>query len=137
MGAGLAKQFAARWPQLKSMHADLVRSGQLRIDRVALVNFGSIFPVVVLFPTKLDWRDPSEYKYLSDNLNSFRTRLERMEDHLTRRLGAPLHIAMPALGCGLGGLDWDVVNPMIENWTHTLPSYVNLVEVYVPWEIDE
>ena len=40
-------------------------------------------------------------------------------------------IAIPPLGCGLGGLDWEVVCPRIEVAFSALPE-VRLL-IYAPW----
>ena len=40
-------------------------------------------------------------------------------------------LAMPALGCGLGGLDWADVGPMMCRYLHEMGI---LVEIYLPHE---
>lgn len=39
-------------------------------------------------------------------------------------------IAIPPLGCGLGGLDWAVVHPMIERAFEALPEVA--IHLYAP-----
>ena len=58
------------------------------------------------FPTKDDWRNPSEYSYIGSGLRWLR-------EYLLHSPG--LSIAIPALGCGYGGLDWAVVEGMIRS----------------------
>jgi hypothetical protein len=72
---------------------------------------------VVLFPTKLHWQNPSQYHWIFEGLAALRKILVRHEPDADL-----IEIAMPALGCGEGGLDWKVVQGMLEAWKHTLPE---------------
>jgi O-acetyl-ADP-ribose deacetylase (regulator of RNase III) len=60
---------------------------------------------VINFPTKRHWRGKSR-------IVDIRSGLKALIDDV-RRLGVR-SIAVPPLGCGLGGLDWREVRPMIE-----------------------
>lgn len=53
---------------------------------------------VVFFPTKNHWKNPSKYDYIESGMKSLRDLLQK-EDISVKS------IAIPALGCGLGGLD--------------------------------
>jgi O-acetyl-ADP-ribose deacetylase (regulator of RNase III) len=68
---------------------------------------------VINFPTKRDWRANSRYEDIEAGLEAL------VAD--VRRLGIT-SIAVPPLGCGLGGLDWNRVRPMIETAFAVLPS---------------
>src|SRR5262249_15201266 len=60
---------------------------------------------IINFPTKRHWRDKSR-------LDDIDTGLKALVDEIRSR-----HIrsvAIPRLGCGLGGLDWRHVQPRIE-----------------------
>ena len=61
--------------------------------------------LIVNFPTKRHWRDASRMEDLVRGLESL-AELVRTRDLRS--------IALPALGCGLGGLDWSEVRPRIE-----------------------
>lgn len=67
---------------------------------------------IVNFPTKRHWRDKSRIEDIQSGLRAL------IED--VRRLGIR-SIAVPPLGCGLGGLNWRDVRPMIENSFSELP----------------
>jgi len=74
---------------------------------------------VLNFPTKQHWRNASRLEWLESGLR-----------HLTknyRRWGIE-SLAMPALGCSLGGLRWEDVRPVMEK---------HLRELNVPVEIYE
>lgn len=134
MGAGLAKAFADRWPGLKDVHRNAVDVCGLtpgttcpvwiRPDRPADRISGVIF-----FPTKDHWRDPSRLEWIEDGLDALAQQIRYYADpQWSRRIRS---VALPALGCGLGGLDWAVVRPMIEAWAHTLPDDID-VTLYEP-----
>jgi O-acetyl-ADP-ribose deacetylase (regulator of RNase III) len=61
---------------------------------------------LINFPTKRHHREPS---YLEDIESGLVALVE-----MVANLGID-SLAIPALGCGLGGLDWARVRPLIEN----------------------
>ncbi|WP_262494030.1 macro domain-containing protein [Mucilaginibacter gossypiicola] len=73
---------------------------------------------MINFPTKTHWRLPSEYSYVSQGLEALKTYL--LENDVSS-------VAMPAPGCGNGGLDWEKVKPLIEdklgNLSHDIRVY--------------
>lgn len=60
---------------------------------------------VINFPTKRDWRQKSLYEDVESGLKALVADVQRL------RISS---IAVPPLGCGLGGLNWRKVRPMIE-----------------------
>jgi O-acetyl-ADP-ribose deacetylase (regulator of RNase III) len=68
---------------------------------------------IINFPTKDHWRGKSHLAYIRDGLVDL--------THQVRRLGIT-SIAVAPLGCGNGGLDWDIVRPMIEATFAELPD---------------
>jgi len=120
MGKGLALQAAKTWPDLPGIYRRALRNGHLAIGKVFTVQYESVD--VILFPTKADWRNPSRPEYVQTGLQSLAKELLRMQPH---------EVAIPALGCGLGGLSWKTVQPMIETALGELPIRVRL---YIPRE---
>lgn len=103
MGAGLAKQFKQRYPEMFSDYAAWCATGGMAPGSISLWSTEET-PYVFLVATKDHWRDPSTLDYV-----------KRCMDGLV--LCAPdlvESIAVPALGCGLGGLAWADVKPIIE-----------------------
>ena len=76
--------------------------------------------IIINFPTKTDWRKPSEYSYIEQGLTALIQIIQ------TRMIKS---IAIPPLGAGNGGLDWSRVRNMIE---HQLSSLDCQVFVYQP-----
>jgi len=95
MGAGLAKQVALRFPACVGPYKQALRDGSLREGTVVSwrkPGGGHILQV----PTKRHWRDKSPL------------------DLVEASIGAMIAHAR-ALGCGLGGLDWeDQIKPLLE-----------------------
>jgi len=106
LGAGLAKQAADREPQLRKQHRLFCEKGLLKPGwPMGLGRYNKY----ILFPTKDDWRNPSELIWIVEGL-------EKVKGFQGAGLWPPHpeeRIAIPALGCGLGGLDWDIVHEVI------------------------
>lgn len=108
MGKGLALQFKKRFPDMfvkyKENCSDGFQPGELFCSYTN-------DKLIVNFPTKNHWKDKSEYHYISDGLEAL-TKVLSFVYTLTTN---PIIIAMPALGCGLGGLEFSKVKELIEN----------------------
>jgi O-acetyl-ADP-ribose deacetylase (regulator of RNase III) len=68
---------------------------------------------IVNFPTKRHWRNKSRIEDIDAGLAALVDEIRRLEIH---------SIAIPPLGCGLGGLDWADVRPRIERALRALPD---------------
>lgn len=102
-GAGLAKQFKDRWPQQVAEYTDFCRAGKMRpgvIHEALLPSGQSILSV----PTKRHFRDQSR-------LADIRLGVRELAEWLRRESTT---IAIPPLGCGLGGLSKPEVMELIE-----------------------
>lgn len=102
-GKGLALEFRKRWPEIYVFYREDCQSGWLRPGRLS-IQYGNDGQIVVEFPTKRHWRDASE-------IVDVQAGLEALERYLREHKLAS--VAVPALGCGLGGLDWVDVRPLI------------------------
>lgn len=121
MGAGLAKTFRGMWPD---MHADYqqacwrggVRPGHPHYWWVPPDTDPSVVLIVNL-PTKTHWRAPSTLPVVAAGLIALADRLTALPPRADMDT-----VAVPALGCGLGGLNWVDVRPLIEAFTARLPD---------------
>ena len=77
---------------------------------------------IINFPTKRHWKEKSKIEDIESGLKSLIKEI--------KRLGIK-SIAVPPLGCGNGGLDWDEVRPLIERAFAPLSENVD-VWVYPP-----
>lgn len=104
MGAGLARKFATRYPSLNVAYREACAEGKLRPGSLHAYRVGAR-RLVINFPTKDHWRNPSQMSFISDGLDAL--------VDLAQRTGLT-SIAVPALGCGLGGLALRDVQPLLE-----------------------
>ena len=107
MGKGIALQFKHTFPENFTAYAEACMQGEVTIGRMFVTKAVRAEGPgwIVNFPTKKDWRDPSKVEYVAAGLTDLTRVVER------RKIRS---IALPPLGCGLGGLDWGVVRPLIE-----------------------
>ena len=105
MGAGLAKQFRTRYPEIDAPYRHDCRSGDLVIGTIGAYPTHDGKTVICL-PTKIHWQNPSRLSYIQSGLTAL-ARWTELQDCRDRT------IAIPPLGCGLGGLDWAEVGPLI------------------------
>lgn len=91
MGAGLARQAADRFPALRCDYGRSISSGKPHyIDHACRL---------ICVPTKTDWRGPATLARVESAVAFLYEAAPDIE--------AP--IAVPRLGCGLGGLNWNDV----------------------------
>lgn len=120
-GAGLAKAFAIAYPGILPEYASICENGKLTIGSVhtTVTDTGKL---IVFFPTKTTWRLPSKIEYITSGMEA-----------LVRQMSPPYNdkasIAIPALGCGLGGLDSSEVIPIITSYMRPIANN-RLVEIY-------
>lgn len=116
-GAGLAKQFKRRFPESQIKYELFCSNGVLGIGH--LLHTEEKGKQVVYFPTKSHWKDPSKMEYIESGMAA-------LARYLKSR--TPTSIAIPMLGCGLGGLDWNEVKPVIVSHLEGLKGLT--VELY-------
>ncbi|MEO8702169.1 MAG: macro domain-containing protein [Kofleriaceae bacterium] len=117
MGKGLALQFKRAFPRNFAAYTAACKRGEVAIGRMFV--FEEDTPrFIINFPTKQHWRDPSELAYVRDGLLA-------LVGEISQR--AITSIAVPALGCGLGGLDWTEVERLIRDAFSALPTVKALV----------
>jgi O-acetyl-ADP-ribose deacetylase (regulator of RNase III) len=103
MGKGLALEFKKRFPKN-------FKAYELCCE-LRYLNSGGIFTyvengrMIINVATKYHWKYPSSIQSVSLCLREIR---------LSINLNEIKSIAIPALGCGLGGLSWAEVKPLIE-----------------------
>ena len=108
MGKGLARQFKLAHPDMFEAYVSACHSGELVVGRVHVFAIAQPRPdhprFILNLPTKRHWRGKSKLEFVRDGLAAL---VDAVETHAIDSL------AMPALGCGHGGLDWDEVRPLI------------------------
>lgn len=109
MGKGIALQFKKSYPFNYKMYREAFKNNELAIGKLLVINDSNLYSgekIIINFPTKKDWRKPSEYEFIETGLNDL---IKVVEKHQIKS------IAIPPLGSGNGGLDWVKVKKIIEN----------------------
>lgn len=107
MGKGIALQFKNKWPSNYRAYETACKSNKVRIGQMFVFDSGGLVKpnYIINFPTKDHWRGKSRIEYIRDGLTDLILNI--------KKLGIR-SIAMPPLGCGNGGLNWDEVRQLIE-----------------------
>lgn len=107
MGGGLALAFRTKYPQMNEEYVTLCHAQKLTPGTMHVWVDPNGGPAVVNFPTKNQVYKDSEYEYISSGLVALDAEIKAR---------GWKSIAIPALGCGLGGLQWDRVKVMIQEF---------------------
>ena len=103
MGKGLALQFKNKFPQIYETYYRDCGKGALKAGFCYFYHhYNGI--VIACLTTKDDWRDMSKLEWVKGGIRQLRALME--DGHFSS-------VAIPQVGCGLGGLDWNRVRPMI------------------------
>lgn len=115
MGKGIALQFKQAFPANFKDYEAACAAGQVVPGRMLVHdNGGLVNPrFIINFPTKRHWRGKSRMEDVAAGLDALVAEVCRLRIR---------SIAVPPLGCGLGGLEWDEVRPMIEQAFAALPD---------------
>ena len=107
MGKGLALQFKESYPENYAIYHRACKQGALHTGEMLVTEtmlLDGTRKLIVNFPTKTDWRRPSEYCYIESGLTALK------QEIISRGIKS---IAIPPLGSRNGGLDWNQVKGMI------------------------
>lgn len=120
MGKGIALQFKQAFPNNYKAYHKASKKGEIQPGQMFV--FEEIIEsgpkVIINFPTKRHWRQKSRLDDIKLGLEAL---VQAIQEKQIRS------IAIPPLGCGLGGLKWEVVRPLIEEAFKQLPD----IEVFL------
>jgi O-acetyl-ADP-ribose deacetylase (regulator of RNase III) len=113
MGKGIALQFKRAFPDNYKAYRAACEAGDVQLGRMFVTAEGLISPrLIINFPTKGHWKSRSRLGDIEAGLQDLR---RVVADYDIKSL------ALPPLGCGLGGLAWADVRPLIEAALGDLP----------------
>lgn len=120
MGKGIALMFKERYPETSAQYQREAKAGRVAVGTVlAIANPQPAGPRwIIHFPTKKHWRNPSKLEWVQTGLSDL--------VRVVREQGIE-SLAVPALGCGNGGLDWALVKREIEAAAEAIPDVDVLV----------
>ncbi|MFQ5925011.1 MAG: DarT ssDNA thymidine ADP-ribosyltransferase family protein [Dehalococcoidia bacterium] len=146
MGKGLASRAKYQFPRVYVFYQDLCRKRKLQMGKPYLYKLESSIDYqladepstlsnaesetwFLMFPTKQHWRDRADVNGIEKGLQWLRDNYEKE---------GIKSLAVPALGCGLGKLDWRDVGPLLCRYLKNLqiPAQIYLpAETKVPDEL--
>ncbi len=109
MGKGIALQFKKAFPNNYKAYVEACKKNEIKIGTLLVYkdsNITSGQKIIINFPTKTTWRKPSEYEYIEKGLDNL---LEIIHQYNIKS------IAIPPLGAGNGGLEWEKVKKIIHD----------------------
>jgi O-acetyl-ADP-ribose deacetylase (regulator of RNase III) len=124
MGKGIALMFKEAFPENYRLYKAACDAKSVKVGHVFATerrDFVSGPKWIINFPTKAHWRAPSRIEWIRDGLADLR---RFIEDHSIRS------VALPPLGSGNGGLDWQEVRPLIVEALEALQDVA--ITVYEP-----
>ncbi|MDL2313831.1 macro domain-containing protein [Desulfovibrio sp. OttesenSCG-928-C14] len=115
MGKGIALQFSKAYPAMFTDYSRAYKNGELAIGVMHVFETQLLHnpKYIINFPTKAEWRKPSKQVYIEEGLKDL------LRVVAEKNISS---IAIPPLGCGLGGLRWPVVRELIEFAFSGLPN---------------
>lgn len=128
MGKGVALQFKRAFPDNYKAYVKACKRDEVEVGKVFVFDRSTFENprYIINFPTKRNWRGRSRIEYIQTGLEDLVRQVHDLDIQ---------SIALPPLGCGYGGLDWDEVRALIEEASNRLPEVEFLV--YEPQEATE
>lgn len=118
MGRGIALQFKNAYPANFNAYKAACDAEQVQPGRMFVFETGKFTPrFIINFPTKRHWKGKSRIEDIEAGL------IALAEEIKSRGIKS---VAIPPLGAGLGGLDWDHVLPRIKMALQDIPN-VNVI----------
>ena len=119
MGKGLALEFKNKYPLNFEIYKKVCDNASFNIGNLLIVPVDNKF--IVNFPTKKHWRNKSDLEFIKIGLEELKVAIKDFNIK---------SIALPKLGCGLGGLDWNEVFDLIKDFHNSIGDNV-LVQVFI------
>lgn len=107
MGRGIALQFKKRFPDNFNYYENSCKIGDVVPGKMLVYETESLLNprFIINFPTKRHWRGASSVEDIENGLSDLVNVIKERDIK---------SIAVPPLGCGLGGLNWGEIKPRIE-----------------------
>jgi O-acetyl-ADP-ribose deacetylase (regulator of RNase III) len=120
MGRGIALQFRKAFPTNFKAYEAACKSHQVQPGKMFIFDLNRLYNprFIINFPTKRHWKDKSSIEDIKSGLVDL---IDAVQQHQIRSIG------IPPLGCGLGGLSWEEVRPLIMEAFQCLPEVAVLL----------
>lgn len=110
MGAGIALEFKLRFPDMYIDYKRKCDEGKFKVGKIDYFRIDNS-NIVVNFPTKAHFKYPSKMIWIEKGLQNF---IDTYKEHDIES------IAFPKLGAGNGGLNWEKVKQVMEEYLKDL-----------------
>ena len=110
MGKGIALQFKTEFPANFKIYQQACKNKTFNIGDLLVTEESSLHTgkkIIINFPTKTSWRLPAEYAYIEAGLAALVNAIKE------RNI---VSVAIPPLGAGNGGLDWQKVKLLLHQY---------------------
>lgn len=122
MGAGLAMKVKQKYPTVFAQYKAICDNKTFHPGHILPITTVGRTKWIINFATKDHYKDPSQIAFIQKGLYGLRGFLRYSEIE---------SIAIPALGCGLGGLNWKEVRPLIVNYLEPISNSCKIL-IYEP-----
>ena len=120
MGKGLALEFKKRYPMNFILYKDICDQGKLKPGYVYWTRDITTNTIIINFVTKDHWKDPSRIEWIEEGCRN-------LKDYWLSDQNIIESVAIPKLGCGLGGLKWSDVRPILIKYFND----INNMDIYI------
>jgi len=102
MGKGIALQFKMAFPKNFEAYEKACNKEEIKIGKVFVTESQELFQpkYIINFPTKMHWKEKSKLEYIEKGMDDLIDKIKELKIK---------SIALPPLGCGNGGLNWQNV----------------------------
>jgi O-acetyl-ADP-ribose deacetylase (regulator of RNase III) len=115
MGRGIALQFRKAFPENFKAYEFACKAHQVQPGKMFMYDLNRLYNprLIINFPTKRHWKNKSRIEDIKAGLGDLINVVRQQQIH---------SIAIPPLGCGLGGLNWEEVRPLIIEAFQSVPE---------------
>jgi O-acetyl-ADP-ribose deacetylase (regulator of RNase III)/uncharacterized protein YwgA len=126
MGKGIALQFKEHFPLNYELYAIACKKGEVQTGKMFVTATNSMMNPkwIINFPTKKHWMHKSSYGYIEAGLEDLLVQIRNLNIR---------SIAIPPLGAGQGGLNWEKVKRLIEDKIKSAEVEVTIYEPIADW----
>jgi len=120
MGRGIALQFRKAFPENFKAYEAACKAHHVKPGKMFIYDLNCLYSprFIINFPTKRHWKGKSHIEDIKSGLIDLVDVVENMQIR---------SIAIPPLGCGLGGLNWEEVQPLIIEAFQSIPEVAILL----------
>jgi O-acetyl-ADP-ribose deacetylase (regulator of RNase III) len=120
MGRGIALQFRKTFPENFKAYEAACKANQVQPGKMFVYDLNRLYNprFIINFPTKRHWKGKSRLEDIKSGLADL---IDFVQQQQIRS------IAVPPLGCGLGGLNWEEVRPLIIESFQSAPEVAVLL----------